>query len=177
MFISGDDRGNIIVWDSDSLARLGRCSVIGGEVSCLCFLDSYPAFVCSDAAGGLNLWSVRPYLHPYHLILRWKNYSDSTNFIPNVLCVSFVHFFANGERKCYLYTGDEKGNICIWDLSKAIQLANLIPMKYPIKLTVFNSFFFHFFISNIQFLIYHLTRHKNGKSLKHFQNQIWIQVV
>jgi len=130
--VTGDDASKLIVWDLVNYSKLGECvtppqktlnQIMRGGITCVKFLGTFPCFVCADTSGFLHLWTVKPYLYPYHKVCSWRNYNTSTKVTPSITCMEF-HVENN-----YLYTGDEKGYICAWDLEPIFEQAHLHPKR------------------------------------------------
>eukprot|EP00817_Percolomonadidae_sp_ATCC50343_P003652 CAMPEP_0117419020 /NCGR_PEP_ID=MMETSP0758-20121206/687_1 /TAXON_ID=63605 /ORGANISM="Percolomonas cosmopolitus, Strain AE-1 (ATCC 50343)" /LENGTH=688 /DNA_ID=CAMNT_0005199877 /DNA_START=354 /DNA_END=2420 /DNA_ORIENTATION=+ len=137
---TGDETSKVIIWDMQNFSKLGECTnpargriapnrenikeqLMRGSISCIRFLGTYPAFVCADSSGFLHLWTVKPYVYPNHKICSWRNYNDALKVTPQVTCIDF-----NPETN-YLYTADDKGYVCVWDLEPLFEATYLRPKR------------------------------------------------
>jgi WD40 repeat protein len=76
LVVTGDIGNRIVVFDTKNGNKLHEwLNKNRAEVCALRFLNVLPAFVSADTAGNLRLWTVKPYLYPYHMLLEWKNYA------------------------------------------------------------------------------------------------------
>eukprot|EP01062_Namystynia_karyoxenos_P037906 TRINITY_DN27575_c0_g1_i1.p1 TRINITY_DN27575_c0_g1~~TRINITY_DN27575_c0_g1_i1.p1 ORF type:complete len:1178 (+),score=347.10 TRINITY_DN27575_c0_g1_i1:90-3623(+) len=108
-----------------------RCeppSIDAGECCALCSLAPYTAFAVADAAGMINLWSVRPYVHGDLCLARWENVPHQERrawtspqahlTMPNVTALAWHYPYT-------IYTGDEHGKITGWNVADIIDSAQL----------------------------------------------------
>lgn len=126
--ITGDDSSKVIVWDLINFSKLWECvnpsklklgQMMRGSITSAKFLGTFPCFVCSDSTGFLHLWTVKPHHAPYRKVCSWRNYDISTKITPMVTCMEFHN------ENFYLYTGDERGNICVWDMEPIFEHAGI----------------------------------------------------
>ena len=98
-------------------STLAVCGPMPGEVCAVERLMPYPAFVCADASGVLNLVPMRPYPHRQFSLATWSC-DISNNVVASASAAGVTALSWNYPFT--LYGGDERGVIHQWDLSNLI---------------------------------------------------------
>merc|ERR1719282_1661294 len=99
------------------------------DITALAFVEPFALLVSADFGGNVAIWSVQAPSGRQHKFLnqvltRFVNMQSLESSAP-VNCLDPV-YEANGN-KFILYTGDEDGNVSVWDLSKLLSTAELEP--------------------------------------------------
>ena len=112
------------------------------------FMDPYPCFIAADQKGNLCLWGTRPDVSFNGVCLyKFKNLVDgsTTQSIPVTVMSLKINYKKTASKSTniedietiWLFTGDEKGIIRIWDLTKVMQLLerkhHVVPLHTPMK--------------------------------------------
>ena len=101
------------------------------EVSCIAVLDHIPCFVCGDTNGSLHLWSFRSPRRPV-VLSSWQN--ERTHNLKYSPTVTFMVYLSEYHL---LYTADDFGQLCTWDLSLILAkwLHRIVPVQtFPAQL-------------------------------------------
>ena len=111
-------------------------------------MDPYPCFIAADQKGNLCLWGTRPDVSFNGVCLyKFKNLVDgsTTQSIPVTVMSLKINYKKTASKSTniedietiWLFTGDEKGIIRIWDLTKVMQLLerkhHVVPLHTPMK--------------------------------------------
>lgn len=108
---------------------------VGGhkmDITCLKFLDPFPLLVSADFNGNIAIWVVSPpHIHTPHkhansVLTRFINMQSLENAAP-VNCLGYRYEESTGQL--FIYTGDEDGDIRVWDLSKLLAVGNIQPVE------------------------------------------------
>mmetsp|Transcript_100313 Transcript_100313/g.284167 ORF Transcript_100313/g.284167 Transcript_100313/m.284167 type:complete len:1154 (+) Transcript_100313:239-3700(+) len=99
------------------------------DITALAFVDPFALLVSADFGGNVAVWSVQAPTGPQHRFLnqvltRFVNMQSLESSAP-VNCVDPV--YDAGEGNFTLYTGDEDGNVSVWDMSKLLTVAEIEP--------------------------------------------------
>eukprot|EP01063_Lacrimia_lanifica_P027423 TRINITY_DN3846_c4_g1_i2.p1 TRINITY_DN3846_c4_g1~~TRINITY_DN3846_c4_g1_i2.p1 ORF type:complete len:2290 (+),score=841.95 TRINITY_DN3846_c4_g1_i2:725-6871(+) len=123
--------------DNDAQALEDRSRLEGymfpaySEITSTVFLTPYPALAVATATGGLQLYTVRPYPHPYQLVTMWKSPRPKVSHLVATV-TTFMKFVVRRSEQL-LVTGDDQGYIVIYDLREVSITAGLQPTQFPQK--------------------------------------------
>ena len=79
----------------------------------------FPSIVIGDSGGWIHIWSIRPAPLKNTFLYKFKNSStNSTTGVP-------VHSMEFYPHSCFLITGDENGEIKIWNLRNLFEKHNI----------------------------------------------------
>ena len=138
---TGDSNGVVKIWDFQFATHEGTCCELdlqgkGIEITCLTFLDPYPLLAVADFAGGVYLYTVRPWYSPYRLIRKFDNtitdhFGQTTKW--PVTAMQYKYDSNGGEEisegittgQCLLCVGDENGNIGVYDCMPIVTAAGI----------------------------------------------------
>jgi len=119
----------VVLWDFE----FGRVEAIlhpgADNKLCTCtalvFIDeAFPGLVSADSTGSLVFWCVRPAAH-----LRNEVVAKVTNRVDHV--ATGVTVMQVDQVHCLLYTGDEHGNITVWDFAALTEkMVNLMGRNF-----------------------------------------------
>eukprot|EP00906_Rhabdomonas_costata_P037468 RCo052778 len=91
------------------------CEIIG-----VAFAVPYPAYVVSDTAPSLSIWSARPCEKPFQPLAQWKPHSlTPSTSSPTVVALDW--FIPHS----LLLTADDRGVVCVWACSAVLTHARL----------------------------------------------------
>lgn len=99
------------------------------DITALAFVEPFPLLVSADFGGNVAIWAVpapsgKQPQFANEVLTRFLNMQSLENAAP-VNCLDPV--FDTGTNALTLYTGDEDGDVRVWDLSKLIVAAELEP--------------------------------------------------
>eukprot|EP00698_Gefionella_okellyi_P018731 TRINITY_DN5651_c0_g1_i1.p1 TRINITY_DN5651_c0_g1~~TRINITY_DN5651_c0_g1_i1.p1 ORF type:complete len:1307 (+),score=320.74 TRINITY_DN5651_c0_g1_i1:241-4161(+) len=124
LLASGSGDGTVRVWDAVNGQQMFMAAMKPREINSLQFLDPYPCLAAADSMGYVTLFTLPPSMFGYQRLIAWQNFHHGSFAIP-VLCMEF------DSEECCLYTGDERGEIKVWDLRFVFANAHLRPEKMP----------------------------------------------
>lgn len=134
LILTGSSTSIIHLWDYEFLRIVAKCDGMSDGITTAIFMDPYPCFISADQKGNLCLWATRPNHQLNGVCLyKFKNLvkGSTTQSIPVTvmsLKISYKSSFSSipdidkDIEYIWLFTGDEKGIIRIWDLTHVVQL-------------------------------------------------------
>lgn len=102
------------------------------DITCLTFLDPFPLLVSADFNGNIAIWVVSPthipqqHKHANSVLTRFINMQSLENAAP-VNCLGYR--YEKEEGHLYIYTGDEDGDIRVWEISRMLQVGNVTEVE------------------------------------------------
>jgi len=104
-------------------------SLVGheGDVSVIKFLDPFPLLVSADFQGNVLVWALAPHDNANQLLTRFTNMQSFEKPASVNAAGYYYQKFNNGEDRLHLFTGDEEGEVGMWDLTSMIKEVNMKP--------------------------------------------------
>src|SRR6266404_3523290 len=122
MAISGDDKGNIIIWDANLGIEVRRIAAHARSVTNLVFLSDGKRFVSGGTDQTFKLWDVeskqpiRTFNGPHSKLIEKLNESLPKSGEPKPKSHSNIFDVAVSPDDCFILAGDLDGSLTLWDL-------------------------------------------------------------
>eukprot|EP00743_Colponemidia_sp_Colp-15_P008893 GILK01009703.1.p1 GENE.GILK01009703.1~~GILK01009703.1.p1 ORF type:complete len:1022 (-),score=193.31 GILK01009703.1:203-2842(-) len=126
LIASGSSDFVLQIWDYErcklEFSLTGHCA----EIICCTFLDPFPLLCSADYSGAICIWLVRPHPSAYRLVTSFK----SMLTVEQVTSItSMATRYDDVLNRYYLFTGDDRGEIRTWDLTRILQELRLEPIQ------------------------------------------------
>lgn len=103
------------------------------DITAMAFVEPYPLLVSADFSGNVAIWALptvsgKQHKHANSVLTRFIN-MQSLESSASVNCVDPVCEAREGAPRFSLYTGDEDGDVRVWDLAPLLQAAEIEPCQ------------------------------------------------
>ena len=135
LIATGGRDNKVRIWDYERIIQLNEITAHETEVSLVKFLFPFPLLLTSDLSGYMYIWLTKPHEKAGACVLQWRNQQNLKDKCP-ITAVDCYYNGNPGEKKFWLFQGDESGSIRVQDLWKCIE--EVEPRLEPVDVTVNN---------------------------------------